>query len=92
MKNIRSNAPQILTENWKHDGSQRFLADYVIDCCENDPAFLRWLFDDDNINDFGKGMTPEQKEEYNSFFTITLTNVRGLPVKPVPLDLKDIKR
>ena len=69
MKAIRTNALQILTENWKSDGSEHFLSDYVIANETSDPNFFRWLFDEDFANDFDADLSSEQKQEYELFIS-----------------------
>jgi hypothetical protein len=41
---------------------------------EYDPGFLRWFFNDENISDFGGGMTTEQAEAWAEFQSTLGTN------------------
>lgn len=64
---ITPNAIQVLQENFNaaedHEAS---LKEYVELSAENDPKFFNWLFPNaENINDFGAGMTVDQKESWN---------------------------
>lgn len=57
---------QIILENYNSDGTMT-IREYVEREAENDPGFFRWLFDDSELDDFGSGMTDEQKEEYKEW-------------------------
>lgn len=68
MKAIRSNAEQVLRENYNLycDKSQTF-REYV-DCeSQSDPGFFRWLFDEEFKNDFDSDLTEEQKDLFQIF-------------------------
>ena len=71
MKTIRSNAEQILRENYKgvEDKEDISLKEWVENESVNDPNFYYWLFPDaENLDgDFGSGITDEQKEEFDNF-------------------------
>ena len=43
------------------------LRGYIEGQADNFPGFFRWLFNNDDIEDFGTNLTDEQKEEYNKF-------------------------
>lgn len=65
-------ALQVLEENFKNyqkngDDTTTTLCQYIEGCAESEPNFYRWLFKDDEINDFGDNLTDEQREEYNDF-------------------------
>ena len=63
---IRSNAEQILNENFKNSGLST-LREYVETSAENDPNFFRFLFNEDFDNDFSASLTEDHKQLYNSF-------------------------
>lgn len=42
------------------------LREYVEAQAESDPSFFRWLFNNDDLDDFAD-LTDEQKEEYQNF-------------------------
>lgn len=54
---------------YKLNGSEEpaTLKGYVERESENDPGFFRWLFDDENLSDFGFNLSEEQKQEYKEF-------------------------
>lgn len=65
-------ALQVLEENFKSyqqncDDTTTTLRQYIEGSAEDDPGFYRWLFRDDEINDFGDNLTDDQREEYNDF-------------------------
>lgn len=67
MKTIRTNAPQILTENFKEVESATTLAMYVEAVSQSDAGFFRWLFNDDTISDFGSNLTEEEMDIAEKF-------------------------
>ena len=50
------------------------LREYVEAKADSDPNFFRWLFNNDNLNDFGTNLTDEQKEEYEDFLDVCEEN------------------
>lgn len=67
MNKIRSNARQILEESWKMNNSEYSIKEYVETEADNDPCFFSWLFNDEEIEDFGRNLNEEQKDAYNEF-------------------------
>lgn len=67
MNKIRSNARQILEEQYKSSLSDCTLREYVLTESENDPNFFRWLFNEDFDDDFDTSLSDEQRELYNEF-------------------------
>ena len=66
MKN-RDYKIQVLTENYNNspaNGETCEFADWVKLEAKSDPNFLRWLFDDDSLQDFSAG---EYEEEFLEF-------------------------
>lgn len=43
------------------------LRGYVERESDNDPGFFRWLFDNDNLSDFGFNLSKEQKQDFEDF-------------------------
>lgn len=68
MKAIRSNAAQILRENYKGVEGNITIAEWCELEAQSDPGFFWWLFDDDDITDFGSNLTDEEKEIAVEFF------------------------
>lgn len=69
MRTIRSNAKQLLRENynacdWKDEISFR---DYVKSEMENDPGSWNWLFNEDESDLTFSDLTEREKEIYNDF-------------------------
>ncbi len=64
MIKVRSNAIQILNENRDKDQS---IEDLHWLSKENDPGYMRWLFNDDNLGDYSNGMTSEHFEVLAEF-------------------------
>ena len=63
---------QVLVEQfneYKFNGGEESetLKGYVERESENDPGFFRWLFDNENLSDFGFNLSKEQKQEYKEF-------------------------
>lgn len=67
MNEIRSNARQILEESCKMNNSEYSIKEYVETEAENDPCFFSWLFNDEEIEDFGSNLNEEQENAYNEF-------------------------
>lgn len=67
MNEIRSNARQILEKSCKTYNSELSIKEYVEIEAENDPYFFSWLFDTEDIEDFGNNLNEEQKNAYNEF-------------------------
>lgn len=69
MTNIRTNAVQLLRENYQNveDKEAMSLKEWVEVESEANPAFFYWLFPDaENITgDFGEGLTEKQRSEFN---------------------------
>lgn len=63
MKNL-SHKLQILHENDVFNDIQF----YVNGESQCDPNFFRWLFDDENLNDFGTNMTNDQQQYFGTFY------------------------
>ena len=64
---IRSNAEQVLRENYlKNEGDETFV-EWVIMEKDSDPGFFRWFFDDEDMGDFLQSMTVEHIELYDEF-------------------------
>ena len=66
------NKKQVLVElvsGYKFNGGEEpaTLKGYVERESENDPGFFRWLFDNENLSDFGFNLSKEQKQEYKEF-------------------------
>lgn len=70
MKTIRSNAAQILRENYKgvEDKEHTPIAEWCELESQSDPGFYRFLFNDEYISDFGSNLTDEEKEIAVEFF------------------------
>lgn len=68
MKAIRTNAEQVLRENFENTTDMTF-AEYVSSESNSDPNFFRWLFNEEFENDFDSDLTDEQKETFNNFLT-----------------------
>ena len=49
------------------------LREYVETKADSDPGFFRWLFNNDNLDDFAN-LTEEQKEEYDDFLDVCEEN------------------
>ena len=67
MPHIRSNARQILQENAAQVGMSDNLKGYARHEAENDPTFYRWLLEDNDIQDYGIGMSHEDEEVVEAF-------------------------
>lgn len=65
-------ALQVLQENYAdylRNGDHNditTLREYVETQAESDPGYFRWLFNNDDLDDFAD-LTDEQKEEYQNF-------------------------
>lgn len=46
------------------------LCEYVEAQGDTDPRFYGWLFNSDDIEDFGTNLTNEQKQAYNDFLAL----------------------
>lgn len=64
---IKSNAEQILREYYEEVEGYITFREYVEFESDSDPGFFAWLFDDSDIDDFGKNLTSEQKEMFEDF-------------------------
>ena len=73
MNKIRSNARQIIEEQYKSSSSDCTLREYVLTESENDPNFFRWLFNEELDEDFDMSLSNEQRVSYNEFLE-TLKN------------------
>jgi hypothetical protein len=68
---IRSNAMDIMKENFRQSDDELSFEEYVKTCATNDPNFYSWLFEDgDNIGDFGMYITETQSLEAAEFFAL----------------------
>lgn len=63
---------QVIRENFNYNEGEETLKEYTQREAESDPRFFSWFFglDAENIDDFGNGMTSEQKEEWNEFLNL----------------------
>lgn len=64
---IRSNAKQVLMESYREVEGDITFREYVVCESQSDPGFFRWLFCDSNIDDFGDGISTEEKDMYDEF-------------------------
>ena len=55
---------QVLTENYNNSGETCEFAEWVKLESQSDPNFFRWLFEDENLQDFSAG---EYEEEFVEF-------------------------
>ncbi|OJV17919.1 MAG: hypothetical protein BGO30_08225 [Bacteroidetes bacterium 41-46] len=72
MRTITSNAGQVLNENYRRhisnwdeqnpDNEPYSIAEWCDLESQSDPNFFRWLFNDDDISDFGSNLTDEEKK------------------------------
>ena len=81
------NKKQILVENfneYKNNGGEEpaTLKGYVEREADNDSGFFRWLFDNENLSDFGFNLSKEQKQEYKDFLD-SLSDVSLQAPKPL---------
>ena len=56
-------------DNYRRNGEpddSTTLREYIEASAESDPGFFRWLFNNDDLDDFAD-LTDEQKEEYQNF-------------------------
>ena len=78
MKTIRTNAAQILQEQYKNYVRERkeYLGDESEPCTiqewgesesHSDPDFYRWLFNDSDISDFGSSLMEEELKVAKEF-------------------------
>jgi len=68
MKTIRTNAQQVISENFKQVENSTTIANYAELEAQSDPGFYRWLFNDENISDFGSNLTNEEIQTALDFF------------------------
>jgi len=70
MKKIRTNAVQILQENYQvvEEKETISISDYAKIESESDPDFYRWLFNDHDIADFGSDLSDDEKKIAADFF------------------------
>lgn len=74
---MKRNKVQILREQYNEycensidgQGDGMSFREYVGREADNDPGFFRWLFDDDELEDFDDGLTQEQKKEFNEWLS-----------------------
>lgn len=68
MKAIRSNAEQVLRENYNSCNDPETSFREYVDCTsQSDPGFFRWLFDEEFNSDFDSDLTEEQNEMFQDF-------------------------
>lgn len=65
MSKIRTNAVQLLQENYYNTDKGVTLREYVECEASSDPWFFAWLFNEEIHS--ASSLTDEHKEEYNSF-------------------------
>lgn len=56
-------------DNYRRNGEpddSTTLREYIEASAESEPGFFRWLFNNDDLDDFAD-LTDEQKEEYQNF-------------------------
>ena len=75
MKTIRSNAEQLIREHYYKyiEGKEIIsLKKWLENESKCDPGFFYWLFPNaENLTgDFGRGITDDQKEEYNNLLSL----------------------
>lgn len=70
MKAIRSNAEQILRYHYEEveNKENTMIAEYCELEAQSEPGFYRFLFNDDDITDFGSNLTDEDKKQAADFF------------------------
>lgn len=69
-KNIRTNAVQVLNEQYKKEANtEMFFAEFVELSADSDPGFIRWLFDEELDADFDSALTEEHKAEWATFLS-----------------------
>lgn len=61
----KAHARQILEENAAQ--CEMDVYDYTVHSASEDPTFYTFLFPDENIGDYGIGMTKEQEKEASEF-------------------------
>ena len=67
---IKDFKKQQLEESYIQGGNAAIsYKEWVEQEAENDLHFYSWIFDDDSIDDFGTGMSDEQKNEFNEFIS-----------------------
>ena len=64
---IRSTAYELLTENFEKANNALEFIPWIKLESENGPGFYRWLFDNEDIGDFGSNMTEQQRWAYEDF-------------------------
>lgn len=69
MRQIRSNAVQILIESYREVEGCITLREYVELSADSEPGFFRWLFDDDGCGEYGVEMTEDDEEVYHTFLS-----------------------
>ena len=63
-----ANAEQILKENYNNSDKSLNFNEWVQNEADSDPTFFNWILKGaDNVNDYGGGMTKEQKEAAEDF-------------------------
>ena len=70
MKTIRSNAEQILRYYYEdvENKENTTIAEFCELESQSEPGFYRFLFNDEDISDFGSNLTDEEKEIAAEFF------------------------
>lgn len=61
---MKDNKIRVLRENYKNEESDISFVEYVKLCSESDPGFFRWLFDDDDLEDFDECDHAEEWEQF----------------------------
>jgi hypothetical protein len=68
MKNINNKIQTLKATLSKVEGNMT-LRDYVENERSADPSFMRFLLDDDALEDFGGNATEDQEQEYQEFLS-----------------------
>lgn len=82
MSQIRSNALQVLQENFKQVEGGITLREYVENEASADPGFFGWLFNEKLEQDFDSSLTEEHRAAYAAFLE-TLTVKRYIVNKVI---------
>lgn len=71
MKTIRSNAKQLLVDNYRAylttDGERLSTSEWAKLESENDPDFYRWLLNDSDVADFGSNLSDDENQVVSNF-------------------------
>lgn len=68
MKRIRSNAEQVLREDYnKYSDKTQSIREWIKCSSESDPNFFSWLFEEELNAEFDNDLTDEDKEIFDNF-------------------------